>query len=129
LLHIGVTAFEPPGGEVAWKLDPAAVSKLSWTVSTCGHVSVEGKFQHVAPIHWPEPSFAATRGPVPRGLRLALSVTLHGGLRLFAGEEGKLVTEAPPDTVPLRLTKGEGTLFPLVVLGPNVQRVTLRPVA
>mmetsp|Transcript_13369 Transcript_13369/g.35902 ORF Transcript_13369/g.35902 Transcript_13369/m.35902 type:complete len:430 (-) Transcript_13369:139-1428(-) len=123
-LHIGVTSV------AASALD--AVEGNCWLISTCGQAHSCGEAAGTVPVAWPAPSRdtpsaiplkAAVRPRVPR-FELVLFVTEDGALRFTVG--GSLAASSHVDLVPRSLAREPTSLLPMVVLGPNVEGVTLR---
>jgi len=127
LLHVGVTSVAPPEGPEELLDEPYTSGEQCWLVSTGGHVYSEGIHRCTLPITWP-PSEAKAIDIRPvrpcRSTKVGLLVTDAGALHLFV--DGSMAASSPPDIVPRALAWGIGSLFPMIVLGPNIWRATLR---
>eukprot|EP00927_Polykrikos_kofoidii_P062769 TRINITY_DN57572_c0_g1_i1.p1 TRINITY_DN57572_c0_g1~~TRINITY_DN57572_c0_g1_i1.p1 ORF type:complete len:489 (+),score=67.83 TRINITY_DN57572_c0_g1_i1:2-1468(+) len=139
-LHLGVTALSLPpqrgGDDLEGRLeDPLSVFERCWMLSTNGHVYVGESVRCTVPVTWPvrpRPTSQASRSSVR--VRLGLQVTESGSLRLTVDDDlgvpgsGELVAASTDDIVPRSYAREADALFPLVVIGPNIAGVTLRPV-
>eukprot|EP00928_Gymnodinium_smaydae_P056432 TRINITY_DN39818_c0_g1_i1.p1 TRINITY_DN39818_c0_g1~~TRINITY_DN39818_c0_g1_i1.p1 ORF type:complete len:578 (+),score=114.49 TRINITY_DN39818_c0_g1_i1:54-1787(+) len=130
LVHLGVTAAPPPCNGERDLDETHACWDQSWLISTFGHVHCQGGLRQRSSLEvaWPRRKPQPALSVRPRdGVVLGLQVCSLGSLRLFA--DGELVVASPPEMVPRSLVmsaKSAALLFPMIVIGPNVWRATLR---
>mmetsp|Transcript_20084 Transcript_20084/g.47310 ORF Transcript_20084/g.47310 Transcript_20084/m.47310 type:complete len:454 (-) Transcript_20084:22-1383(-) len=126
LLHMGVTTAAPPDDVEEVLGLPYTSGDQCWLISTAGHVYSEGEHRCTTAVTWPQltprPSEILRVRP-QSGSRLGLLITDAGELQLSVN--GSVVATSPPDTLPRALAWSADMLFPMVVLGPNIWRVTL----
>lgn len=137
LLHIGFTARPPVDGgapaaqDVADALDEDFLHDDCWLISMDGHVFEGSQCRCSIELAWSGALHAALLGEPPaaglpqtlRRLCLGLSLEASGALRLDCG--GMELGRTPAALVPRRFLSGAVSLHPLVVLGPNIERITL----
>eukprot|EP00929_Paragymnodinium_shiwhaense_P010412 TRINITY_DN11504_c0_g1_i1.p1 TRINITY_DN11504_c0_g1~~TRINITY_DN11504_c0_g1_i1.p1 ORF type:complete len:209 (-),score=28.96 TRINITY_DN11504_c0_g1_i1:126-752(-) len=144
MLHVGVAEADgmpPAPAEVEVGEVEGAVRRHSYVLSTCGHVVVDGvQWAGGAAVNWPAEAVktcptwlpgAASAVPFTRKgsrqMRLQLRVTPAGALRLTLPGNDVALVESPEDVVPRHLLGQASSMIPMVILGPNIEGVTLKP--
>mmetsp|Transcript_153460 Transcript_153460/g.491879 ORF Transcript_153460/g.491879 Transcript_153460/m.491879 type:complete len:493 (-) Transcript_153460:33-1511(-) len=139
LLQVGLTSSSPPRRQGADEANVGVPDDLAleedflhegcWLIGMGGHVFEGSELRCTVPVEWPcsldgkgreQTAFAVRPG---RRLHVGLAVEASGALRLLI--DGAEVACAPEGTVPRPIALGGGRLHPVVVLGPNIERVTL----
>lgn len=126
LLLLGVSHVPPPEQGLGCAPEiPYDHGDLCYSISTTGHVRADGQLVETVPVKWPDaPQRSRAAGLCP-GLQVGLLISEHGALRLFVN--GDEVATSSAGVVPRPRARGAEPLFPVVGLGPNVDRVTLKP--
>merc|ERR1712032_680782 len=127
LLHIGFTA-RAPHCNAEDPLPDDFCADMCWLIAMTGHVYCGGDLQCTVPVIWPDGGLSRQQSaacPVKphRQLHIGLFLAETGALHLTVN--GHQVATSPEDVVPRSMLWGASPIFPLVVLGPNVDRVTL----
>eukprot|EP00929_Paragymnodinium_shiwhaense_P010413 TRINITY_DN11504_c0_g1_i10.p1 TRINITY_DN11504_c0_g1~~TRINITY_DN11504_c0_g1_i10.p1 ORF type:complete len:580 (-),score=103.31 TRINITY_DN11504_c0_g1_i10:126-1865(-) len=125
MLHVGVAEADgmpPAPAEVEVGEVEGAVRRHSYVLSTCGHVVVDGvQWAGGAAVNWP----AEAVKTCPTWLPGAASAA--GALRLTLPGNDVALVESPEDVVPRHLLGQASSMIPMVILGPNIEGVTLKP--
>lgn len=125
-LCLGASIVPPPEQGLGCAPEvPYNHGDLCYSISMAGHVRAEGRLLETVHVRWPDAPQRSRLAGLRPGLQIGLLISEHGALRLFLN--GHEIATSRAEVVPRSVARGAQPLFPVVGLGTNIDRVTLKP--